>query len=808
MSCNCNHNTSSEEHVMSCPCDRFVHPHPLNIGAGLKELPRQIATFPEFRRAMLSEIKTKGPLSRWSARQTEDLGVMLIEMWAYICDSLSFYDKVISQEEYLRTAVRRPSLRKLIALLGYIPRPAVGAFAFLSAIAEGRQRISLPIGTAFRSGAFEGNPPQVFELDQTAYIHPFFNKWNVVAPHTGVTGTTSSLLIIPEREIVPSRPALLYNTSNVLDSRSVWLSDVQKYNGTDNRNYRRLSFSMPAVFSPPQQLVSLRFLVPTQSIGLWTLDGSSVTCDGQGYIVLNNVVPQIKPGQFVLISKGQEARWFTVTGANTVTRRQNAGDSVSVTTSSGTTTFSLNGVSVPVTLLRLDKCINDPTRKVSDEEWIDADRDQITLHFGLESGGTITDEPKPMLAGTDPLLLEGKFEKPLEPFEPERFALSDINLQAVITTGRLDAQQSKLLTNPGQIWNKELTLPVTAYGNVFTVTRGESVIGEVLGNGDATLLNQTFNLKNNPLTYLPSPTVANSQGVANTLTVYVDGIKWKEVPNFFNRTPDDHIYIVRQNDLGESQITFGDGIRGRRLPTGVDNIIANYRFGAGAASPPAGVINQIGTPVKGLQRVSNPLPAAGGLDAEGSEGIRRYAPRSVLTLGRAVSMLDMEAVTANVPGVDVVAAEWRWDGTRQSPVVQIWYIGDEGIEEKVIERVLAVTEPSTAIQVSPAVATTSTISIDIQIDPRFIQDNVLKEVKAVLTNAEWGTLSRNVMGIGKPLFRSRIFSAVLSVEGTKSVRNIRWNNAPFDPYGIKPEAGHYFEFGTSGIQLNNSDDDN
>ena len=141
---------------MSCPCDSFVHPQPLKIGAGLKELPRQIATFAEFRRAMLNEITTKSPLSRWTARQRDDLGVMLLEMWAYICDSLSFYDKVISQEEYLRTAVRRPSLRKLIALLGYIPRPAVGSSAYLTAIAEGRQRITLPVGTAFQQAASRG----------------------------------------------------------------------------------------------------------------------------------------------------------------------------------------------------------------------------------------------------------------------------------------------------------------------------------------------------------------------------------------------------------------------------------------------------------------------------------------------------------------------------------------------------------------------------------------------------------------------------------------------------------------------------
>ena len=808
MSCNCN-NKSSAEHRMSCPCDSFVHPQPLNIGSGLKELPRQIATFAEFRRAMLNEITSKSPLLRWTARQKEDLGVMLLEMWAYICDSLSFYDKVISQEEYLRTAVLRPSLRKLIALLGYIPRPAVGSSAYLTAIAEGRQRITLPVGTAFRSGAFEGSPPQVFELDNQTYIHPFFNKWNITAPHDGTTGPTRSLLIVPAREIVAGRPALLYDRVEESNSAGIWISNVERHNGLGGQNLRRVHFAHEVKFPPKQPLANLRMMVPTQSVGLWTLGtGASVSCDGSGYIVLNTLIPQIKAGQVILVTKGPEARWFKVEGASTTTRKQNEGDSVVINTSSTTTaTFTLSGVSVPVTLLRLDKCLNHPERKVSTDDWNNDHRDQIAVHFGLEPGGTVTDEPKAKLSGSDPLVLEGKIEKPLEDFEPERFALTDINLQAIIAAGRLDAQQSKLLTNPGQTWDKELTLPVTAFGNLLNVTRGESVKAEVLGSGDATQINQTFKLKNSPLTYLPSPTVANSQGVENTLKIYVDGIKWKEVPSFFNRKQDEPIYIVRQNDLEESQITFGDGIRGRRLSTGADNVIADYRFGAGAASPPAGIINQIGTPIKGLQRISNPLPAGGGQDAESTEGVRRYAPRSVLTLGRAVSMADMEAVTANVPGVNVVSAEWRWHGERQSPVVQIWYIGDEGIEQKVIERLRGMTEPSTAFDVSAATPLPSTIHIDVQTDPRYIVTNVLRDVHSALTNPEWGVLSENVMGIGRPLFRSRIFSAVLSVEGTRSVRNIRWNNLPFSYYGVKSGAGQYFEFGTSGIQLNGSPDD-
>ena len=74
----------------SCPCDVFLHPEPLSIDAGLSVIPRQIATFAQFRHAMLSALPTKPALADWRARGDQDLGVMLIEMWAYVCDVSAF----------------------------------------------------------------------------------------------------------------------------------------------------------------------------------------------------------------------------------------------------------------------------------------------------------------------------------------------------------------------------------------------------------------------------------------------------------------------------------------------------------------------------------------------------------------------------------------------------------------------------------------------------------------------------------------------------------------------------------------------
>ncbi|HZN00627.1 MAG TPA: hypothetical protein VFB70_14595, partial [Pyrinomonadaceae bacterium] len=146
---------------MNCICDDFRFPPETIIYAGLTEIPRQVGTFAEFRRALLRAIsirttaslenhplwslrflierdrdglkETLAAIGNWRGRHPEDFGMMLLEMWAYVCDLTSFYDDVLAHESYVRTARRRESLRKLVAPLGYIPRPAVAALAELSA---------------------------------------------------------------------------------------------------------------------------------------------------------------------------------------------------------------------------------------------------------------------------------------------------------------------------------------------------------------------------------------------------------------------------------------------------------------------------------------------------------------------------------------------------------------------------------------------------------------------------------------------------------------------------------------------------
>ena len=272
------------------------------------------------------------------------------------------------------------------------------------------------------------------------------------------------------------------------------------------------------------------------------------------------------------------------------------------------------------------------------------------------------------------------------------------------------------------------------------------------------------------------------------------------------------MYIVRQDDAESSIVTFGDGRRGARLPSGTNNVTAFYRFGAGKAAPPAGGITQLARPVKGLTAVKSPVAAKGGDDAETADNLQDYAPQSALLLGRAVSMADMQAVAAGVPGVRAVTVEWRWNQVQQRPVIQVWYIGDDNIRTDVGQALRRLSDPTTPIGVEVAMPHPLTLSIDVEIDERYLEDEVLPRMRAALMNSETGLLVPERIGIGRPLFRSGIFEAVMAVEGVSAIRGLLLNSEGIDEpwleYAIKPPSGAYFDFEQGGLLLNGKETDN
>jgi hypothetical protein len=803
----------------NCPCDEIIFPPPLTIPAGLKGLPRQFATFPEFRQIMLSTIGGKTALQNWRARTSDDFGVMLLEMWAYICDSIAFYDEVIANESYLRTSRQRASLRKLVGLLGYVPRPATSAIVDLAVFADGRQPLTLPSGTSFRSGAFPGSPPQVFELDSETKVHPFLNRWKLVRNRpVRIDGgqnlasvSLTSLLLEPSTVTLKTGQVFLFEVigdSSKTQARAV--KNISDYPASDGSTYKKLEWDGAISVAGSTTLNQIKLTAPTQTALLWretpppNWPGPMMTF-GTTYALLDSVYQQMRSSGKLVFERDGGLQWYkaemvydvkiALPGSGDTTVKDKSGNVTAVVTPP--TTY------VPVTIVKLDALINDAARKspgaanIGGSGYTDVD-----IHYGFSSAGRVVAPALTTLNPGDTLRLAVPFEEPQDKKSPNRFLLEDKNNLGAEITGGIDFTTGVVTLDQTSALPQPLTVPVEMYGNVVRASRGETVSAEIMGSGDASIPNQSFTLKKKPLTYVPSPTAGNESGAASTLKVYVNGVRWTEVSSFFGVPPEAQVYVVRQNDEAESIVTFGDGVRGARLITGFNNVLAIYRFGAGKLSPPAGSIHQMGKPVKGIKSVRNPVAASGGDDAEAASGLRTYAPRSALLLGRAVSIQDMEAAAATVGGVRAARVEWRWNQLRQRPVVQVWYIGASTVAATVSQKLRGLSDPATPIEVSQAQPTPVTLSISIEIDPRRFESDVLAAVRSALMDAETGLLAPERIGIGVALFRSRIFETVLEVPGAVAVNGLLWNSESFNQYGRAPQAGKYFDFENGVLLLN------
>ena len=457
------------------------------------------------------------------------------------------------------------------------------------------------------------------------------------------------------------------------------------------------------------------------------------------------------------------------------------------------------------TRLTLDQDLNAATRTESGAEtWNNSDAPELIVHYGFIDVGEITIQRDSEFDTNSDLVVAPtagkKLETPVDSETPSAFVLQDVNLVSVQGNGSVD-YGTGAMEFQGSDWNQELTPPVKVFGNVLQTSRGETVSDEILGSGDATSGNQAFTLKKNPLTYIAAPTSDDERGVNSTLTVWVDGVQWQEVASFYGQDDTAEVYILRQNDDQETLIIFGDGIRGRRLPSGKDNIKASYRFGAGAAAPPANSVTQLAKPVKGLSAVNNPFAASGGADAEEADTIRDYAPQSALLLGRAVSVQDFIAAAAGLPGVQAATAEWRWNDNRQRPVIQLWYIGDS--DSSIIATALRnLADPAVALDVTRATPVNLVLSFDVEVDDSYVEDDVLNTVRNSLTDEKTGMLAIKNIGISAPLYRSQLFSAVLAVAGTLTVTQLQHDETPFEEMAIKPQAGEYYDLVNGQLIIN------
>ncbi|WP_030434684.1 putative baseplate assembly protein [Actinoplanes subtropicus] len=131
--------------------------------------------------------------------------------------------------------------------------------------------------------------------------------------------------------------------------------------------------------------------------------------------------------------------------------------------------------------------------------------------------------------------------------------------------------------------------------------------------------------------------------------------RWREVRSLAGQTGDARVFTV---DHATGEVTFGDGVRGAKVPPGFRNVRATaYRVGGGSAGRvAAGAINATVTSLPDVTGVANADPATGGSDPEPVADVLGRGPAELRAGGRAVTAADYAQLALGAPGTLVARA--------------------------------------------------------------------------------------------------------------------------------------------------------
>lgn len=120
-------------------------------------------------------------------------------------------------------------------------------------------------------------------------------------------------------------------------------------------------------------------------------------------------------------------------------------------------------------------------------------------------------------------------------------------------------------------------------------------------------------------------------------------VRWQRVESFFQSGPSDRHYVL---DPNRGVVTFGDGRKGMVPPEGRANIVARrYQVGGGSAgNVNAHTLTALTRAIAYIDKVTNPIPASGGSDAENVEEAKERAPATIKSRDRAVTAEDFETL--------------------------------------------------------------------------------------------------------------------------------------------------------------------
>lgn len=740
-----------------CPCDGREHPRVIDNPPGRRSIAYRVGDFASFRDALLRSLPGEVQLASWQpSAGDDDLALQLLDFWAYLADILTFYNERIASDAYLRTASRREIVARITALLGHRPRPALAASGKVAAISTAKAAITIPKGLGVMSKASPGKPSMVVEVDEATMIQPggalpvelvvddAIDMWSLLVKGavSGIKAGGSLLLMRSDANgegwawMPVAAVSMEKSPSGKQNTRITWKTPVQAAqfpSGTLLKNCRLMRTVQTPLFPTSKHL---DFVVARS--GTHTI------------LHLAGVVPEITVGSRIMTVSPSGQHLFDVTEAFVSHWNEQGVTSPSEPTIGG---------AVPVLCTQV-RCLP----QIDANDFMVGETAMTVVHWGFTEVGQIISDPATKIGGAKLVFTAGV------PVPSSLHADTEVILEDKTGRGsaaRVTKVSGQEVSVSVEGFPNQLEAPISILYNLLPVSQGGSVAREILGSGDAARAGQGFLLKKSPVTYFAGGAQGSSLPFRSSIRVLVNGAPWTEVDSFVGEPAGARVFIVREDDEGKSHVLFGDGVNGARLPTGKDNVVASYRFGAGGAAPDPTALSTLLSSVSGLSSIKSPIPILGGQGQEPVEQTRRYAPLSTFAFGRAVSLDDYEAIAVS-SGARRARARFTWDDARQSALVKVVVGDDEAAVNAARKAISPAVDPNVPFTVELLSLERASIGVLLSVEPGFDRDAVAIAVKAALTDPESGLFGASAR-IGEPVYESEVAEVCADVPGVQEI---------------------------------------
>jgi len=670
---------------------------------GLDRIRYRVGDYANVRRWLIEQLDRSETLAAWTYRGADDPGIALYEGAALLIDSLTFYQEAYANEAFLRTATWRESVADLVRLLGYRLLPGIGGVGTFAFEIKGDKPVTIPAGVAIQAKLESKNAD--FQTSEQIVALPALSKFSLTRPQLApvIAPSMTKLVVASGTPLTfqkDDRLAIGVTTAGdhgldpfeivIVDSVSTWQGrsvmtlkgPIVKNNGSQSLTAMKLdkTFHLTGHNAPANYVT-----VDTNG----TAKGAtySTTQPAQTKILnLDPQVPDLALGTRLVIQVavtdpfwiigpiGPVVSMFRIAGSEELVASEEAvvTEEVALRFRNPTTnyldlatvvdvqaaTVMAGPLAVPSTVVTL---ADDFPSEWSSNDSYDLRTVQVDSVTGAPFAVTATwvddaTAPKTELAywgdrATAKALKNRRIG--IAPVDKPSYEATVLEIVPTWT----DDYTRLVLDREVDFADFEDGNTTIVYGNLCDVTEGKAAPEAVLGNGDDSVTFQSFKIPKSPLTYLDQPALTPPD--RPEIQIVVGGRIWSNVDVLYGMAPDAEVFIVRQDEAGDSWVQFGDGKTGARLPSGVDNVVVRYRTGAGAYGAMAdGAKASADRTVPQVTAVDLVGVIAGGSAPEDMSTAKIAAPGRVQSLDRIVSITDVEAEALEIGGVAKARAIW------------------------------------------------------------------------------------------------------------------------------------------------------